>query len=123
MNTPSNTITNPGKDMADAAANKIQSGIGGAKLAIDKAADQLSNKVEGLGTASKPAIKQMTAQVQSFAEGVRDTGRRFGDAAHRASDSVISFTKENPLKAIIIAAASGAALITLFNAIARSRRD
>src|ERR1700677_3182165 len=106
MDTPSNAIADSGKDMADAAANKIQSGIREAKKTIDKAADQLSSKVEDLRTDSKPVIKQMRDQAQSFAEGARDTGRQFRDAASRASDSVTSFTKENPVKAILIAAES-----------------
>jgi ElaB/YqjD/DUF883 family membrane-anchored ribosome-binding protein len=122
MDTPSNAIANSGKDMANIAANKFQSGIRQAKKTIDKAGDQLSSKVEGIRTTSKPAIDEMGAQAQSFAEGLRDTGRQFGDAASRASDSVISFAKENPVKAIFIAAASGAVLMTLFNAFARSRR-
>jgi ElaB/YqjD/DUF883 family membrane-anchored ribosome-binding protein len=123
MDTPSSTIADSGKDMADAAANKIQSGIRETKKTIDKAGDQLSSKVEGLRKDSKPVIKQIRDQAQSFAEGLRDTGRQFSDAASRASDSVTSFTKENPVKAILIAAASGAVLMTLFKAIARSRRD
>jgi hypothetical protein len=63
-------------------------------------------------------IKQMRDQAQSSAEGASDTRRQFRDAASRASDSVISFTKENPVKATLIAAASGAVLMTLFKAIA-----
>jgi ElaB/YqjD/DUF883 family membrane-anchored ribosome-binding protein len=123
MDTPSNTVTNSGKDMADTAASKIQSGIREAKRTVDKAGDRLSGKVGDLRTDSKPLIKQMKDRAQSFAEGVRDTGRQFRDSASRASDSVTSFTKENPVKAIFIAAASGAVLMTLFKAIARSRRD
>jgi len=123
MDTTSNTVANSGKDMADAAANKIQSGIWEAKKALDKAGDQLSSKVEDLRTDSKPVIKHMRDQAQSLAEGVRDTGRKFRVAAIRTSDSVASFTKENPVKAILIAAASGAVLMTLCNAIARYRRN
>jgi ElaB/YqjD/DUF883 family membrane-anchored ribosome-binding protein len=123
MDTPSNTIANSGKDMADIAAGKIQSGIREAKSTVDKAADQSSSKVEDLRTDSKPLLKRMSDQAQSFAESARDTGRQFRDAASRTSDSVISFTEENPVKAILIAAASGAALMMLFKAIAGSRRD
>jgi ElaB/YqjD/DUF883 family membrane-anchored ribosome-binding protein len=125
MDTPLNTIADSGKDMADAAASKIQSGIRQAKRTVDKAGDQLSGRVEDLRTDSKPLIKHMKDQAQSFAEGARDTGREFRDAASRVSDSVISFTKNNPVKAILIAAASGAALMALSKAIAvaRSRRN
>jgi ElaB/YqjD/DUF883 family membrane-anchored ribosome-binding protein len=123
MDTPSNTIANSSKDMPDTAASKIQSGIREAKKTMDKAVDQISSKVEDLRTDSKPMIKQMTDQAQSFAEGLSGTARQFRDGASRASDSVTSFTKENPVKAILIAVASGAVLITLLKAIARSRRD
>jgi ElaB/YqjD/DUF883 family membrane-anchored ribosome-binding protein len=123
MDTPSNTIANSGKDMADTAASKIQSGIREAQRTVDKAGDQLSSKVEDLRTDSKSMVKRVRDHAQSFAEGARGTGRQFRDAASRTSDSVISFTKENPVKAILIAAASGAVLMTLYQAIVGSRRD
>jgi ElaB/YqjD/DUF883 family membrane-anchored ribosome-binding protein len=123
MDTTANTIANSSKDMADTAASKVQNGIRETKKVVDSAGDQLSGKVEHLRADSKPVIKQMRDQAQAFAEGVRDTGRQFRDAAGRASDSLTSYTQENPVKAVLIAAASGAVLITLFNAIARSRRD
>jgi ElaB/YqjD/DUF883 family membrane-anchored ribosome-binding protein len=123
MNTPSNTVANSGKDIVDTAASGIQGAIRETKRAIDKAADQMSGKVEDLRADSKPVIRKLSDRAQSFAEGARDTGRQFRDATGRASDSVISFTQENPVKAILVAAASGAALITLIRAIARSRRD
>ncbi len=123
MDTPLNAIANSGKDMSDSAAGKIQSVTREAKSTVDKAAEQLSSKVEDLRTESKPLIQRMSDQAHSFAEGARDTGRQFRDAANRTSDSVISFTQENPVKAILIAAASGAALMMVFRAIAGSRRD
>src|ERR1700689_400655 len=102
MDTASNTMASSGKHIADTAASKIQSGIREAKRTVDKARDQFSNKVEHLRTDSKPVIQRMRDRAQSFAQGARDTGRQFRDAASRASDSVISLTKENPVKAILI---------------------
>jgi ElaB/YqjD/DUF883 family membrane-anchored ribosome-binding protein len=55
-------------------------------------------------------------------DAVSDAAQRTRDAASYASDSIIVYTRENPVKALLIAAASGALLLSLMNII-KSRRD
>jgi hypothetical protein len=54
-------------------------------------------------------------------DSAKAAAQRVRDGAAQASDSLVTYTKENPAKAILIAAASGALLLTLFNALSRSR--
>jgi ElaB/YqjD/DUF883 family membrane-anchored ribosome-binding protein len=117
-----NDFSKQGQDLADRAANKIQGGIRDTKRTVDNAADQLSGQFESMRNDSKPLIKNVTKQANAMAKSVGDATLQFRDAASRASASVISYTKENPTKAILVAAVSGVLLLTLFQTISRSRR-
>jgi ElaB/YqjD/DUF883 family membrane-anchored ribosome-binding protein len=68
---------------------------------------------QALADKATPYFSRVAGQAQAF-------GKQSVDAA-QASDSVISYTQENPVKALLIAAASGALLLTLINAITPSR--
>ena len=103
-----------GRDLADKAANKIQYGLQDAERTVNRAANQLSGKADKLRSDAKPWFKKTTQQTQSIVQVV-------GDAASQASESVNAYAKENPFKAILIAAASGAVLATLFRTISRLR--
>jgi ElaB/YqjD/DUF883 family membrane-anchored ribosome-binding protein len=116
-----NDFSKQGQELADKASNKIQGGIQDAKRTFNRAADQLSRKADELGSESKPWIKKAAQQTNAFAQSVGDATQRVRDTASQASDSVTAYAKENPVKAILIAAASGMVLATLFNMVSRSR--
>jgi hypothetical protein len=51
----------------------------------------------------------------------RDTTKQALDVASDTADSVIRYTKKNPTKALLLAAASGAVLVTLARILSPSR--
>jgi ElaB/YqjD/DUF883 family membrane-anchored ribosome-binding protein len=114
-----------GQDFADKAADKVQSGLRDAEAAASVAGEKLSRKVESARSQAAPSIKKAADQAQGiFKQGMDIAGtakRQVRDTAMQASDSLVAFTKENPLKTIVIAAASGALLLALFSTLARSR--
>jgi ElaB/YqjD/DUF883 family membrane-anchored ribosome-binding protein len=116
-----NDFSKQGQELADKATNKVQGGIQDAKRTVNRAADQLSRTAEDIGSESKPWIKKAAQQTNAFAQSVGDATQRVRDTASQASDSVTAYAKENPVKAILIAAASGMVLATLFNMVSRSR--
>jgi len=103
-----------GQDFADKAADRVQSGLRNAEAATETARSQAG-----------PSIKKAADQAQGiWTQGMDAVGtarRQVRDTAMQASDSLAAFTRENPLKTIVIAAASGALLLALFNTLARSR--
>jgi ElaB/YqjD/DUF883 family membrane-anchored ribosome-binding protein len=103
-----------GQDFADKAADKVQGGLRDAQAATETARSQAG-----------PSIKKAGDQVQGIWNQGMDVAssakRHVRDTAMQASDSLANFTRENPLKTIVIAAASGALLLALFNTLARSR--
>lgn len=120
-----NNFAKPGQSAAEKATDKIQGGIRDAQRTVNQVGDQLSNKAEEVRDDVAPVIKKVADQTQAFArqsmKTVSDASRQIADSATQVSDSVISYTKTNPVKAILIAAASGALLLTVIRALTPSR--
>lgn len=125
MSTTSNDFAKHGQDWADKAADKVQSSIRDAQQTANEAGEKLSNKVETVRSQAAPSIRkfadQTRAVVRQGMEAANTATKQVRDTAMHASDSLVAFTKENPIKTILAAAASGALLLALFNALARSR--
>ncbi|MGO9950144.1 MAG: hypothetical protein ACLPWG_25300 [Steroidobacteraceae bacterium] len=116
-----NDLSKQGQELADKATNMVQGGIQDAKRTVNHAADQLSSKADQLRRETKPLIKRAAQQTNAYAQSVGEATQRIRAAASQASESVTEYAKENPVKAILIAAASGAVLATLFHTISRAR--
>jgi ElaB/YqjD/DUF883 family membrane-anchored ribosome-binding protein len=120
-----NDLQKNGQALADQAADKVQGGIRDAKHAAKQAGATLSNKVDELQQDAAPAVNKAFDRVRSIGrqsmDAVGDAAQRTRDAASYASDSVVAYTRENPVKALLIAAASGALLLSLINVLKSSR--
>ena len=131
MNTVSPSTSTPlgqqGQDMADKAAGTAQSAIGSTQRAADSALNTLSSKVDDLKNQAAPMINKVSTQAQAAAqrgiEAVRDTSQQLRERAMRASDSAVGYVKDEPIKAMLIAAATGAVLMGLVALMSRSSRD
>jgi ElaB/YqjD/DUF883 family membrane-anchored ribosome-binding protein len=125
MNMTSNEIAMHGQDWADKAADNVQGSIREAQQTANGASEKLSSKVETIRSQAAPSIKKVMDQAQAVVrqgmEAVSTAAQHVRDTSEHASDSVVAFTKENPIKTILMAAVSGALLLALFNALARSR--
>jgi ElaB/YqjD/DUF883 family membrane-anchored ribosome-binding protein len=106
------------QDLADKAAEKVQSGIRTAKDSANQVADRLSDTVEG----ARSGVGRAADQAQSVANQTLDS---FGSATKKVQatvadvgQSVISYTQDNSVKAILISATVGiliGALATTLN--------
>ena len=56
-------------------------------------------------------------------DAVSDATRKAQDLASDTQDSIVTYTRQKPVKALLIAAAAGAVLVTLVRAISPSSRD
>ena len=117
MSTVSNTtqpLAQQGQDVADKAAGTAQSAIHSTHRAADSALDTLSAKVEDLRSQAAPLLNRVSTQAEAAArrgiEAVRDSSQQLREKAMRASDSAVGYVKDEPIKAMLIAAATGAAL-------------
>ncbi|HWK83175.1 MAG TPA: hypothetical protein VNS61_05510 [Caldimonas sp.] len=126
MNTASSSSTSkpqsqPGQEIADKAANTAQSAIRSTHSALDS----LSAKVDEIHDQAAPLLSRVSSQAEAAArrgiEAVRDTSQQLRDRALRASDSAVGYVKDEPIKAMLIAAATGALLMGIVALISRSR--
>ncbi len=67
------------------------------------------------------AIKSTQRVAQDALDSVRDTSRQLRKQAHQASDRTVDYIRDDPIKAMLIAAATGAALMALVNLVSHSR--
>ena len=128
MNTVSSTtkpLAQQGQDLADKAAHNAQSAIRSTQKAADGALDNLSAKVDELHDQAAPLLSRVSSQAEAAArrgiEAVRDTSQQLRDRALRVSDSAVGYVKDEPIKAMLIAAATGALLMGIVALMSRSR--
>lgn len=114
-----------GKDLSDAAAAKVQSGVRSAKQAVQAGLDKAADKVDEVQSDVSPLLDKVSNQaqmlVQQGREAFNDTSQRVREKAMQASELAVGYTRDEPVKAMLIAAAAGALLMGLITLMARSR--
>jgi ElaB/YqjD/DUF883 family membrane-anchored ribosome-binding protein len=114
-------------EMADQAAKNADGAIRTTQRLATESLDSLAEKVHELHDKAVPAINRLASEAESLArrglESVRDTSAHLRERAVKASDNTVGYIKDEPLKSVLIAAATGAALMALVSLIARSRHD
>lgn len=122
--TPTKPFMQDAAKVADTAADSASSAIRSTQSAANAALDKLSEKVEDVRSQASPAITKLTGQAEAAArrgvEVVKDTSAQLRDKAVTASDATVGYIKDEPVKAMLIAAATGAALMALMSMMSRS---
>jgi ElaB/YqjD/DUF883 family membrane-anchored ribosome-binding protein len=124
-NSITGNLSKNGQTLADQAADKVQGGIRDAQQAAKDAGANLSGKVEELRSDAGSALSKTVARAQAIGrqsvDAVSDAAQRARDVASDTSDSILSYTKDNPVKALLIAAATGALLVSVIQLLKPSR--
>jgi ElaB/YqjD/DUF883 family membrane-anchored ribosome-binding protein len=114
----SNRLTDRVAESADHAIKSTQ------RVAND-ALDSLASSVQDIHDQATPwlnrASERASALAQRSVDAVRDSSQQLRNKALHASDSTVNYIKDEPIKAVLIAAATGAALMALFGLMSRSR--
>lgn len=110
--------------LVDQAAQSADMVIKSTQRVANGALDGLSDSVQDLRQQAGPVLhnagEKVSALLQSGVDSVRDTSHQMRESALRASDSTKKYIQEDPVKAILIAAATGAALMALIGLMSRS---
>lgn len=109
------TTTETTSRIADNAAQTADNAIKATQRATNGALDGLSNTVHR-------AAEQASALAQRSLDSAREGSQKIRARVQDASDSTVGYIKEEPFKAVLIAAATGAALMALVSLVSRSRR-
>ncbi|MEO8082121.1 MAG: hypothetical protein ABI641_16415 [Caldimonas sp.] len=128
MNTTSSStkpMAQQGQEAADQVANSAQGTIRSTQRAADSAFDGLAAKVEDVRSQAAPLLNRVSAQAEAAArrgiDAVRDTSQQLRERAARAQDTTVGYIKDEPIKSMLIAAATGALLMGLISLMSRSR--
>jgi ElaB/YqjD/DUF883 family membrane-anchored ribosome-binding protein len=113
------------KELTDKAADKIQSGIRSARNNAKDAGSVLSDKVEDVRGEAGPAMTKATDRMHWMGkrslDAINNTASQARDLASNTSDSIVGYTKNNPVKALAIAAGAGVLLYAAIKALTPSR--
>lgn len=128
MNT---TVTNKplgqqASNFADHAADTASGAIRSTQSVANAAFDRLNDKVDSAREHAAPLINRLSTQAEAAArrgaDMVKETSAQLRDKALRAQDSTVGYIKDEPVKSMLIAAATGAALMALVSLASRSHR-
>jgi ElaB/YqjD/DUF883 family membrane-anchored ribosome-binding protein len=83
--------------------------IHSADIALDRTQSAASHAVDSMGRAIEHGMDR-----------VRDTSHQMRESAARASEGTANYIRHDPVKSVLIAAATGAALMALVSLLTRS---
>ena len=110
--------------LVDQAAQSADQAIKSTQRVGNEALDSLAGTVD-LRRQAAPLLNRATEQASALAQRgmdtVRDTSEQLRDKALRVSDGTANYIKTEPVKAMLIAAATGAALMALISLMSHSR--
>ncbi len=110
---------------AATAASTAKEGTDAADAGVDRALNAASGKLDDLRTHAGPALKQGIDQAKSWVDAkavrVQHRVQAARDKASDLTDQAIDYTRDEPVKALLIAAAVGVGLMGLLGLIMRSR--
>lgn len=111
--------------VADQAAGKADQAIRSTQRLANDALEGLSESVNSASSRVSPLINRATEQASALAQrsmdAMRQTSQQLRDKASQASDATASYIRNDPIKSVLIAAATGAALMALVGLLSRSR--
>ena len=111
--------------MIDQASHSAHDAINSTQQAAGGVVDSAANSLQDLREKAAPVLDRATERVTSMAhrgiDSVRETSHQLRVKAEHASDTTVGYIREEPMKSVLIAAATGAALMALVSLVARSR--
>lgn len=118
------TLDQP-NSLSDAVAQSADHAIKATQRVANEALDTLAGSVQDIRNQTAPLLNRASdeadALVQHGADALRDTAKQLRRKAQRASETTVNYIKHEPVKAMLIAAATGAALMALISLMNRSR--
>jgi ElaB/YqjD/DUF883 family membrane-anchored ribosome-binding protein len=121
-----NFIQTHNPNLVDKVAESASEVIHTTQHAADQALDNLDHSVQQMREQASPRFdavaQRASALAQQGAQSVRDTSNRLRDGAMHLTDDTRHYVRNEPLKSVLIAAATGAVLMGLASLLARPGR-
>ena len=114
-------------DLTDRAANKAEQALQSTKRMGSEAAQAVQNGIDGLRESVPSAISRARSQAEDLThrgiERARQASASVRDQATRVGDQTVGYIKDEPVKAMLVAAAAGAVAALLIGWLGRSRNN
>jgi len=111
--------------LADQAAQGADDTIRATQRVANDTLDRLSEKVHETHDRAVPHVARLAERAEDLVHrssaALRQSRERVRETALHASDRTVGYIRDEPVKAVLIAAAAGAAMLALANLISRSR--
>ena len=122
-NQPTENITPP----VDRASQATDQAIKSTQHIATQMADKLAAAAQGSRAEILPVLNHAVEGMNAFAhrssDSVRDAAHQLRVKAERASESTASLIRHDPRKSVLIAAATGVALMAMMSLITRNRHS
>ena len=113
-------------NLADQAAESAHTALRSTQSATNAAFDRMNDKVDVARDHASPVIdrwsNQAEAAVRRSVDAVRETSAQLRNRANYVSDATATRVRDEPFKAVLIAAVAGAAIMGLVSLFSRARR-
>jgi ElaB/YqjD/DUF883 family membrane-anchored ribosome-binding protein len=113
-------------DVAERLANKAEDAIQGGKRVVAASAQSLQSELDDLNDKVPAAVSRVAARAEDLTrrgiERARQTAAQARERATQVGDATVDRIKAEPVKAVLIAAAAGAATALLLQWLSHSRR-
>ena len=110
--------------LADQVSQTADDAIHATQLLANEAVDGLAHAMQDARTQAVPMLNRASEQVGALAQrgvdSVRQTSLQLRERTRDAADGTVQYIKDEPVKAMLIAAATGATLMALVSLISRS---
>ena len=121
---PTSNIGASAAGIVDSAANSADQAIRSSQRVANQTLDQISEGVDAVRAQAAPALNRLATDAEQFTrrsvDKVREGSQQLREQALRASDKTLIFIKDEPVKAVLIAAAVGAVLMALATLVGRA---
>lgn len=111
----------------DKLAATADNAVSSTRDAANRALDQVAGTIESLRQRVPASLGSVAAKVedlkQTSLEKARLAKEQVSERLHDASDRTVGYIKDEPYKAMLIAAGTGAVVALLLNYLSRSRSD
>lgn len=111
-------------NLVDKAADNANGAIRSTQNVANTAFDRLADTVDSARVQAAPVLDRLSKQAETVArrgiDAVRDTSAQLRESAAQLSVTTAGHIRDEPLKAMLIAAATGAALMALVTLVNRS---
>jgi ElaB/YqjD/DUF883 family membrane-anchored ribosome-binding protein len=122
LNKPTDTPTS----LIDEAEQTVDHAIKSTQQVATEALETLTDALHNLRHQAMPIAERTHAQVSELTQrgldSVRETSHQLRLKAEHASENTMAYIKHDPVKSVLIAAATGAALMALISLVSDTRK-